>query len=121
MRNQIYASTLGHVPFTLPDLHNIEFQGDRGYFSKHAFIGILLLTDCVLTCTCPKGKSLPFGLGNVPMEDDNRRVVMLEEGLMTCEVRETVFQTNNCEIRTAITAYRNGNEKVILAMPTIYR
>jgi hypothetical protein len=87
MRNQIYANAFGRDPFTPPDLHNIEFHGNRGYFSENAFIGILLLTGCVLTCTCPRGKWLSFVLGDVPMDDDDDRVVILEEGLMTCEVR----------------------------------
>ena len=40
---------------------------------------------------------------------------------MTCEVREKVFLASNCEIRIAITAYRNGNGKVILVASTIHR
>ena len=121
MRNQIYTSAFGRDLFTPPDLHNIEFHGDRGYFSENSFIGILLLTGCVLTCTCPRGKWLSFVLGNVPMDDDNDRVVMLEEGLITCEVREKVFQAFNHKIRIAITAYRNGNGQVILVTLTIHR
>jgi hypothetical protein len=30
---------------------------------------------------------LSFVLGDVPMDDDDDQVVILEEGLMTCEVR----------------------------------
>ena len=55
------------------------------------------------------------------MYDDDNRVVMLEEGLMTYEVRKKVFQANTCERRIAITAYCNGNGKVILVISTIHR
>ena len=65
---------------------------------------------------------LPFVLGNVPMDDEDNRVVMLEEGRMTCKVCEKAFQANNHKIRIAITmVYHNGNVKVILVPLTNQR
>lgn len=56
MNNQTVASAFGCDPFYAPDLSNIEFHGDRGYFSEGEFLAILLVTGCFLTCTCPPGK-----------------------------------------------------------------
>ena len=60
MRNQLFGSTFGRHPFRVPDLNNVELHCDRGYFSEATFLAILLEAGCWLTCTCPRGKWLPF-------------------------------------------------------------
>ena len=54
------------------------------------------------------------------MDNDDNRVVTLEEGLITCKVCEKVFQANNCKIRITLTAYHTGNRKFILVASTIH-
>ena len=56
MRNQLFGCAFGRDSLTLPNLQGVEFHGDRGYFSEGAFLAILLLCGCMLTCTCSKGK-----------------------------------------------------------------
>ena len=60
MRQQLFGSTFGRHPFRVPDLSNVEMHCDRGYFSETTFLTILLAAGCWLTCTCPRGKWLPF-------------------------------------------------------------
>ena len=96
-------------------------HGDRGYFSENAFVGILLLTGCHLTCTCPQGKWLPFALGRGELKEGDNRIAIQEEGAMTCQVREKVFRANDRQIKLAVTAFRNGNGKVILVASSIHR
>ena len=56
------------------------------------------------------------------MDDEDNRVVMLEEGRMTCKVCEKAFQANNHKIMIDITmVYHNGNVKVILVPLTNQR
>jgi len=64
---------------------------------------------------------LPFHIGaTVPTEGDER-IPIQEEGVMSCEVREKIFRANNQKITLAVTAYRNGNGKVILLASSIHR
>ena len=122
LQHQLFGVAFGRDPFNPPDLHGTEIHGDRGYFSENAFMAILLLTGCYLACTCPRGHWLPFVIGNEIVKEHDRRMRILEEGLMTCEVREKVFTAENGRKMTlAITAFRNGNGKVILVASSIHR
>ncbi len=69
--NQLYNDALGRCPLTPPNLQNIEFHGDHGYFSENAFLTILLLCGCMLTCTCPKGLWLAFLFREGPLWEGN--------------------------------------------------
>ena len=40
---------------------------------------------------------------------------------MTCEVREKKFKAGNREINLAVTAFRTGTGKVVMAASTIHR
>ena len=77
----------------------IEFYEDHGYFSENVFLNILLKTSCVLTCTFPKGIWLPLVLGDATLSEGGTRVRMLEEGTMTCKVREKIFTVDNHRAR----------------------
>ena len=117
MRNQLFGSTFGRHPFRVPDLTNVEMHCDRGYFSETTFLAILLQAGCWLTCTCPRGKWLPF---HTVYEGDDR-IIILEAGLMYNEVREKIFKVGNKQMRLAIHAYRNGNGKLVLVATTVHR
>ena len=86
-------------------------------------MGILLLCYCSLLCTCPRGNWLPFYLGKNTTElaEGERRLVILEDGLMTCEVRERKFTSGNQSITLAIVAYRTGTGKVVLVASSAQR
>lgn len=117
-RIRMYASAFGRNAFNPPDLSSVEMHGDRGYFPENSFVGILLLTGCLLTCTCPKGKWLPYAVGNGNLKERDNRIPMQESGVMTCEVREKVFCADDCQMK--LTAFRNGNGKVILVASSIH-
>ena len=125
LRNQLYNVSFGRDPFTPPNLANIEFHGDRGYFSENTFLAILLLCGCFLTCTCPRGIWLPFVLYNAKSKskiaEDDKRIQVSEDGMMTYEVREKQFTEGNQTVTLAVGAYRTGSGKVVLAASTVHR
>ena len=108
LQHQLFGVVFGRDPFNPPDLSGTELHDDRGYFSENAFMAILLLTGCCLTCTCPRGIWLPFVIGNEIVKEHDERMRIPEEGIMTCEVREKVFTAENGRKMTlAITAFRS--------------
>ena len=119
MSDSIHQLQLTILP---PNLARIEFHGDRGYFSEITFLSILLQTGCLLTCTCPKGNWLPFVLGkNITLAEGDKRLVLPEDGMMTCEVREKKFKSGNHENTLAIIGLRTGTGKVVLVASTNHR
>lgn len=120
-RNQLYSDAFGEDVDVTPDLSNFELHADRGYFSQNSFMSILLLTGCMLTCTCPRGKWLPFVIGNAILAEDDKRLVIPEEGMMTCEVREKEFKSENSSIKLACIAFRTGTGNVVMVCSTTHR
>ena len=102
-------------------MSSIEFQGDHGYFSENTFFGILLSTGCVFICICPRGVWLPFILENAVLAQGDKRMVMPEDGLMTCEVREKKCKSGNHNIDLASIAFRTGTGKAILVASSAHR
>ena len=121
LKNQLYNGAFVRDPFTPPDMSNIDFHGDRRYFSENAFIGIMLLTGCIVTCTFPIGVWLSFVYGYVVHAKDEKRLVSSEEGMMTCEVREKNFKSGDREIDLAIVAFCTGTGKVVLVASSAFR
>lgn len=121
LRNQLYADAFGRCALTPPNLQNIEFHGDRGYFTENSFVSILLLTGCMLTCTCPNGKWLPFVVGKAALAENDKRIVIPEQGIMTLEVREKEFKHEGRTTKLAISAYRTGKGNVVMVASTVYR
>ena len=110
----MFNCAFGRDALTPPNLQNVEFHGDRGYFSEGAFLGILLLCACMFTCTCPKGKWLPFVIGDAILKEGDTRERIQEEGVMTYEVREKRFEKDGNSIVVACGAYRTGTDMVVL-------
>ena len=121
LRNMLYNNAFGSDAFNPPELHNVDFHGDRGYFSEKSFLDILLATGCLLTCTCPRGVWLPFAFGKFDPKEGDSRLVVPEEGMMTCEVREKVFKSEGRELTLAIVAFRTGTGKVVLVASSHHR
>ena len=118
LRNQLFASAFGRNPYNPPNLQNMEFHGDRGYFSENAFLAILLITGCALTCTCPRGIWIPFHTERI---EGDLRIFMQEDGMMYCEVREREFRAEGRAIKLAVVAFRNSNGKVVLVASSMHR
>jgi len=113
LRNQLYAVSFGSDPYSPPDLAEIEFHGDRGYFSENSFLAILLLCGCMLSCTCPKGNWLWCFIGKSLPEGD-KRVLFKEQGMMLYEVREKKFTSGSQELTMAVGVFRTGTDKVVI-------
>ena len=121
LKNQLYNGAFGRDPFTPPDMSNGKCHGDRSYLSENAFIGILLLTGCIVTCTCPRGLWLLFVYGYAVRTEDEKRLVIPEEGMMTCEVREKKFKSGDGGIYLAIVVFHTGTGKVVLVASSAFR
>ena len=68
---------------------------------------------------------MPFVLYNAKSKskiaEDDKRIKMNEEGIMTYEVREKKFTQGSQTLTLAVGAYRTGTNKVVLAASTVHR
>lgn len=122
LRNQLY-NTFGSDALTVPSLENIEFHGDRGYFSEQSFLSILQPTGCMFTCTCPQGNWLPFALGKptVALCSCTRRIIVRICGMQRLDrrhcIRQIVMSTRRLAL--AILMVRNMSLLHLLQQPRL--